>query len=356
MRFKASHLFIAAVVALFVVYFAVGALFGGSKTRSAAEAKVPAGDSLPSVQVVETPEVNREYAVAVRGRTDAARTVVVKSETSGVVAQTPVPEGSIVRRGTVLCRLEVDARQASLDQARAALRSRELQHQASAELARKGFRSQTQVLQDQANLDAATAAVRQAEIALEQVNIRAPFAGVFNRREAEIGTYLSPGQPCGTLIELNPLLVVGDVPETEAARLSVGSPASAKLVSGEVLSGKVRYVSRDADPQTRTYRVEVAAQNPQLAARSGLSADMRIAVGSGPAHLIPVSALVLDSAGRQGVRHVTQGEQVAFTPVQVMEETAEGVWVKGLSGPVRLITVGQSYVDAGQKVRVAAAP
>ena len=97
--------------------------------------------------------------------------------------------------------------------------------------------------------------VRQAEIALEQINIRAPFAGVFDRREAEIGTYLSPGQPCGTMIELNPLLVVGDVPETAAASLRIGAPATATLVSGQTLSGRVRYVSREADPQTRTYHV-----------------------------------------------------------------------------------------------------
>ena len=67
-----------------------------------------------------------------------------------------------------------------------------------------------QVLQDQANLDQAGAAVREAQVALEQVNIRAPFSGVFDHRDAEIGAYLAPGQPCGTVIELDPLLIVGN--------------------------------------------------------------------------------------------------------------------------------------------------
>jgi multidrug efflux system membrane fusion protein len=187
------------------------------------------------------------------------------------------------------------------------------------------------------------------------VNIRAPFAGVFDKRDAEIGSYLSPGQPCGTLIELNPLLVVGDVPETEAAKLRVGAPATARLVSGQVLAGRVRYVAREAEPQTRTYHVEVAVPNPRMDVRSGLSAELRVGAGSGPAHLAPVSALVLDTAGRQGVRHVLPDNRVAFVPVTVLEETPQGVWIAGLKGPVRIITVGQSFVADGQKVRVAAA-
>jgi multidrug efflux system membrane fusion protein len=79
-------------------------------------------------------------------------------------------------------------------------------------------------------------------------------------------------------------------------------------------------------------------------------------VGVGPAHFVPLSTLVLDSQGRQGVRYVAAGDQVAFAPVKVLEETPKGIWVSGLSGPVRLIVVGQSFVGDGQKVRVAMAP
>lgn len=354
MRVKSSYLFVLAVLAVLVLFFVVRGLFGGESTAKAKTAPQKAAVQAPTVQAVLTPETLREQPVVVRGRTEAARTVSVKSETAGVVAAVPAVEGSLVRRGQILCRLNIDARQATLDQAKAALRSRQLTQKASADLAARGYRSQTQVLQDQANLDAAAAAVRQAEIAIEQTAIRAPFTGVFDRRDAEVGAYLAPGQACGTMIELDPLLVVGDLPETEAHKLRVGAPATATLLSGETLNGRVRYVAREADAQTRTYHFEIQVPNPRLAARSGLSADVRISAGVAPSHLVPLSSLVLDAAGRQGVRYVLADSRVAFAPVRVLEETPQGVWVSGLSGPVRVITVGQSYVADGQKVRVAA--
>ncbi|WP_304171680.1 efflux RND transporter periplasmic adaptor subunit [Phenylobacterium aquaticum] len=356
MRLKSSYVVAIGIVLFVALLFAVGSLSGGKASKADPKATAAATKAAgpPSVQVQITPETLHAYTITIRGRTEAARSVVVRSETAGTVAAVPSVEGSFVRKGAILCKLNVDARQAAADQARAQVRAQLLTQQASVELARKGYRSQTQVLQAQAALDNAQAVQRQAEVALEQMNIRAPFDGVFDKRDAEIGAYLSPGQSCGTMIELDPILIVGDLPETETGRLRVGAAGSALLLSGETLTGHVRYLSREADAQTRTYHIEVTARNPGLKIRSGLSATVKIEAGQGPAHMVPVSALVLDAAGRQGVRFVQPDNVVAFAPVTVIEETPRGVWVSGLHGQVQVITVGQSYVAEGQKVRIGA--
>jgi multidrug efflux system membrane fusion protein len=354
MPVKSSYLVAGGIAFVVVAYVVARPLLShGDKNAGQASAAPAASNALPLVQVAVTPESQHPYAIALRGRTEATRSVSVRSETNGVVAQTPVMQGTFVRAGTVLCRLAVDARQASLDMAKANLKSKELQMQASANLAAKGFRSPTQVLSDQANLDSAQASVRSAEVALAQVNVRAPFNGVFDHRDAEVGAYLAPGQPCGSVIELDPLLIVGDLPETETGKVQVGAMATARLVSGETITGHVRFIARDADPNTRTYRVEITAPNAGSRVRSGLSADIQIGAGVGPAHLAPTAALVLDAAGRQGVRYVQPDNTVAFSPVTVLEETPQGLWIAGLHGQARIITVGQSYVSEGQKVRVA---
>ena len=324
--------------------------FGGGRHDAKAASSRP---SLPFVQTSLVQPVLRPYAVVIRGRTEAARIVSIRSETSGVVAATPVREGSFVQAGQLLCKLNIDARQASLDQARADLRAKQLTQKASAELAAKGFRSTTQLLADQASMDQAAAAVRQAEVALNQTNIRAPFAGVFNERDIEVGGFLSPGTACGVVIELDPLKITGDAPETDIEKIKTGARAHAVLASGERLDGVVYSVAKDADPQTRTYHVVMMAPNAGSVVRSGLSAQVNIDAGEGMAHLVPTSALVLDSAGRQGVRYIQGADLVAFSPVTVIDETPGGVWVTGLSGPLRVITVGQSYVSEGQRVRVA---
>ncbi|MBS0296976.1 MAG: efflux RND transporter periplasmic adaptor subunit [Proteobacteria bacterium] len=351
MQIRRSHIFVAVIVVVVLGYFGLRTVMGGDKKAEAAPAKK--GNEATLVQVALTPEQTRPYAVTVRGRTQAPRSVQVRAATAGVVSATPVLQGTFVKSGQLLCRQEVDARQASLDQSKAKLRSMELQYQASQQLQAKGFRSPTQVLAAKADLDQASASVRASEVNLEQMNIRAPFAGVFDHRDAEVGAYLSPGQPCGTVIELDPLLVVGDVSENDAARIRTGAQATAKLVDGQVIRGTVRYVAHDADATTRTYRVEIVARNPGAQVRAGLSADVRIEAGAGAAHLVPVTAIVLNADGRQGVRYVDDAGKVLFAPVKVIEETADGVWVSGLTGAVRVITVGQSYVNEGQKVRVA---
>ncbi|MEO8926118.1 MAG: efflux RND transporter periplasmic adaptor subunit [Caulobacteraceae bacterium] len=356
MRIKASYIVVASVVVVVFAYLLARPFLGHDAKADKGADNAATAPATPLVQVSLTPQSEHTYVVTFRGRTQARRTVVARSETAGLVAATPVLQGSFVRAGTVLCRLAVDARAAALDQARAAMRAKQLQMQASASLAAKGFRSKTQVLTDQAGLDSASAEVRAAEVALRQVNIVAPFSGVFDHRDAEVGAYLAPGQSCGTVIELDPLLVVGDVPETQVGKLKVGAGATAKLVSGASVVGHVRFVAHDADPATRTYRIEVTAPNPGGAVQSGLSAEVKIGAGVGPAHLVPISALVLDAGGRQGVRYVAADGKVAFAPVTVLEETPGGVWISGLTGNLALITVGQSYVSEGQRVRVAAAP
>jgi multidrug efflux system membrane fusion protein len=354
MKWKTSYTVVAAICAVLLAWFIVRGVFLPHK---AAEAESPISQKsqagkIPIVQTKLVQQSLQNYTTTLRGRTEARRTVSVRSETAGSVIATPVAQGTLVQAGTVLCQLAVDSRQASLDQARAALKSRSLSRQASRELASKGFRSETQVLGDQANYDAAAAAVRAAEVELGKTRIRAPFSGVFDRRETEVGGYLAPGQSCGTVVELNPVLVVADVSEESLRDVHVGATASGKLSTGEFISGRVRFVSRTADAATRTYRVEVEAANPGNRIGSGLSVDLKISGNSGPAHLVPASALVLDAAGQQGVRFVGPDKKVGFSQVTLISEQPDGVWVKGLNGAVQLITVGQSYVGEGQQVQV----
>jgi len=347
MKIKTSYLVAALLMSLIVLWFVIGSK-KTDEPNSGAKAKVEA--VMPSVVIKRLSAETHESYMELYGRSEADREVSVKAETAGLVVKTPVQEGTLIKRGTLICAQDIDARQAVLDQAKAALRSRELEYEAAERLVEKGFRSSTQAAGALAALDGAKAQVKQAEIELDNVNMRAPFRGIFERQIAEIGDYLAPGQPCGLLVDLDPLVVTGEVTEKQIGLLSVGKSASIKLATGENLSGEIRFIETRANPATRTFRIEVAVPNKDGKLRSGVTATIKISAGQTKAHLIPASVLTLDDQGSIGVRYLDFENKVRFSHVTTIDETSAGIWVTGLPKQTDLIVQGQDYVTEGVQV------
>jgi multidrug efflux system membrane fusion protein len=294
----------------------------------------------------------RPANLSLRGRTEAFREVVARAETGGRVVEAPVLEGSTVAEGDILCRLDIDARSAAVAQAEADLRARQLEYDAAMELANRGHRATTQVAGAEAARDAARARLSAAREELANVEIRAPFDGVFDGRAAEVGDFLATGAACGTVVQLDPILIVAEVAERGVAALQPGMPGQARLVTGQSVEGHIRFVERRADPATRTFRVELEAPNPDHAIRSGVTAAINIALPEEPAHRIPASILALNADGVLGVRIVEEGNRVRFVPIHLLSDDGEQVWVGGLPETAEVIVLGQEFVADGVQVRV----
>jgi len=203
-----------------------------------------------------------------------------------------------------------------------------------------------------AGIQSAETSVASAEKEIERLDIRAPFAGLLESDTAELGSLLQAGSLCATIIQLNPIKLVGFVPETEVDRVTPGSIAGAVLASGREVIGEVTFLSRSADQATRTFRVEVTVDNSDLSIRDGQTAEIFIASDGANAHLIPQSALTLNNEGTLGVRLVSADNRADFAPVTVLRDTNEGIWVGGLAPEVNIIVVGQEYVTSGVPVDV----
>lgn len=292
----------------------------------------------------------RPAILSLRGRTEAFRDVVVRAETGGRVVETPAIEGNPIAVGDIMCRLDMDARGAALAQAEADLRARQLEYDAAEELANRGHRSANQVASAAAARDAARARLQAAREEIANIEVRAPFDGYFDGRFAEIGDFLGPGDPCGTVVQLDPILIVAEVAERDVAALSPGMPGSARLVTGETIEGVIRFVERRADPATRTFRVEVEAPNPDGVLRGGVTAEILLPLASEPAHRVPASILALNSDGDLGVR-IVEGDIVRFVPIRLLSDDGEQVWVAGLPDDAEVIILGQDFVADGTEVR-----
>ncbi|WP_425090549.1 efflux RND transporter periplasmic adaptor subunit [Tropicimonas sp. S265A] len=324
-----------------------------------ASTPTPERERAVSVVAVSSRAQQIDSAVVLRGRTEPARTVDVAVEVSGRIISAPLRRGVSVNAGDVLCQLDPGTAEVTLAEARARLAEAEITANAATELAEEGFVSATRRASTAATLESARAAVRRAERAIEDLTVTAPFGGVLEDDTAELGAYLSPqggnGGQCARILQLDPIKIVGFVPETLVSQVSIGAPARARLSDGQDAEGTVRFIARQADETTRTFRVEVEVANPDLRLRAGQTAEVAVAAAGKSAHLLPASALTLDDDGRLGVRHVVQSETgtiTGFTPVSIVRDSTQGVWLAGLPDEIDVIVVGQDFVTAGTPLTV----
>lgn len=335
------------IIAGVAVYFLLRGLFAG-----AAEESAPSEEARFTVVAQSVAPQEWRDEIVIRGRTEAGRKVVVRAETPGAVAETPATEGAQVNKGDILCQIEINDRRARLAEARAALAKARLDHEAAVKLHREGFRAETGVAAAKAALDLAAANVEQAEVEFAKTKITAPFDGVFDKRAVEVGDYMKVGDPCGTVIQRSPFLVVGAVSEKDVAKIETGNRGIARLATGETIEGLVRFVGTAADPTTRTFDVELEVPNEDGALRDGVTAEFTVFARKRMAHSIPRSALTLNDEGQVGVRALSPENEVRFEQVGLLGEDASGVWVSGLVGEIRIIMRGQDFVKSGQIVDV----
>lgn len=371
---------------------------------------VEATTTAVNVVVLRSEAKDVPSVVRVRGESEAARQVSVMAETTGTVVSEPIRKGAFVEAGQLLCQLSPGSRGATLAEAEARLaeaRARvpeaearvpeaqarvaeaearlieaRLNQTAASRLSEGGFASETRVANSDAALSsaqaavtaaqtglqtvsagietaaagiqAAEAAVERARLDIDKLTIEAPFSGLLETDTAELGALLSTqggNSVCATIVQLNPIKLVGFLPEAQVGRVGVGRQALARLASGQEVAGEVTFLSRSADELTRTFRVEVAVSNDDMSIRDGLSVEIGIETDAIRAHLIPSSALTLNDQGQLGLRLVIDGK-ASFAAVELIRDTPEGVLVSGLPASAEVITVGQEYVTDGVPVRV----
>ncbi len=312
---------------------------------SVAEREAEQNKTLPKVVIREVFARPHDLYLTLSGRTAANRTVTVRAATSGTVIEAPQLEGKSVPAGRLLCRLDVETRQAVVREAEARLKAQQVDYDAARTLTEKGWASANRINAARANLEAAEAGLDSAQIELKRTQIQAPFSGIFETRLAEKGDFLTPGGACGLLTDLDPLIIETQVSETYAQILTEDSPVTVRILNGAALPGKITYVARTADPATRTFQVKISLANEGFKRPAGLTSHVRIGLGQSDATLLSAALLTLNDAGVLGIRHLDAQNRVIFTPVNVVDEAADGVWVTGLAARTRAISVGQEYIQ-----------
>jgi len=338
------------VLSFLIIWMTSGLIFNDSAPSKVVSLNIGNEKQAINVKAKEFLSEKRLSSIAIQGRTESNRSVLISSETNGIVENILAKKGDQVKKGQIICKLSIDSRKAKLDEAEALMRQKKLEWEASKVLVEKGYRSQTKAAGSKAAFDASKALVVQMQKELENINIRAPFDGFFNNNISEVGDFLSIGMPCGQVIDYDPILATGQISEQDIKDVKTGINAQAILSTGERLNGLVSYISKTADKKTRTFRVEIRIENSDFKIKDGITTELFLPTKEVVAHLIPPSSLTLDPEGKIGIRHIGVNNNVIFSGVEIIGDDDELVWVTGLPEKVLVITVGQEFVIEGQKV------
>jgi len=318
-----------------------------AKDESAAATAESEAATLRTVAAI-TPEIT-EHARAIRisGVTDADKRSVLAARTSGVILSLPIAEGASVAAGETVMTIEGPELAAAVETAKAALTQRKQELDVAEKLYRSGNTAELQLIGQRA-------ALSQAKAAADRLALNAPFAGVIDIVDVELGEWVQTGTPIATLLALDPIIVRAEVSEVDVGYVEVGDKVEVKLVNGAMAEGTVRHLSRVATGNTRTYPVEVVLPNPDHRIPAGMTAELKLFAAPVKTVTVPRSVITLSDEGELGLRVLDADNVTHFASVELIDDTPSGLVLAGVDAGTRIIVAGQDLVRDGEKVNVKA--
>lgn len=348
-----KNLIIAIVLFLAIAFWMLSGIFKTEegKEGSFLEQEEPA-HALFTVEVQEIESQKLKHILKISAKTLPSRQVHIRSELDARVMEIGAKRGHWVAENALIVDLNPEEIKYDLQGAQASLKQAELELRAAKQLFEKKLISEQKLAEARSNEERARALAVSLQIDLKNTHVVAPFEGYLQDRFVEKGDYLKVGDNIAHIVDVDPIIVKGDVTEADINKLSVGMKGSAQLPSGAQLEGFVRYISPLADESSRTFSVELEVPNPHLTFVAGQTAILHLPLQSIEAHKILPSSLTLDRAGALGVKIVDEHDEVQFIPAQIVQSDKNTVWLSGLPKKIKLITVGQEFVKEKEKVNV----
>ncbi|MBZ0163480.1 MAG: efflux RND transporter periplasmic adaptor subunit [Notoacmeibacter sp.] len=322
----------------------------GAEENGAPQAADAAAPVLKTVAVVKPLFIDHSRAIRISGQTKADKSATLATRTGGIIASLPVTQGQRVEEGDLILSLETEGKEAVVATAKAVLAQREKEFEASERLAAKGSLPKLQLDNVRSALASAKSSLEQAQADLDRLQIHAPFAGIIDRLDVELASSVGQGAQVALLLQLDPIIAAGEVSETDLLHVNVGDKARVRLVSGKEVDGTIRYISRQANPQTRTFPVEVAVPNATTAIPAGMTAEITLLAEPVRAVILPRSVVTLSRQGDLGIRIVGPEDIAAFVPIDLVDDTPNGLLLAGIPEDARVIVAGQDLVSEGDKV------
>jgi multidrug efflux system membrane fusion protein len=350
--YQRRSVIVASLIAIFVVVWVMsGALSNSEASLESTEAS--------DVHVLPQVAVESRFAQSTWRRFDGSgtvetrRAVDVLAAQEGRVVKLNVTEGDEVVAGAALIELSPKHIPQQRALAEAQLAQAELQYQSTKKLFNKGLATPLRLAESKSALEQAKADLEAAKVAVRELILSAPFAGVVEAVDMELGDYVRAGDRGVRLVQKDNLLAVVSVMADVAAELALDTKLELQTRAGKVYEAAVTFVASEPDSRSRLYRVEAEitpVENNLSGLVIGQPVEIRIPLQQVKAHRLAASLLWLNSDGDMGVRAVDESNTVVFYAAEFLRSEAGDVWLTGLPEQFNLIVAGQGLVRTGAEV------
>ena len=310
-------------------------------------------------------------------------TANINAQVQGYIISRDYKEGSLVKKGDLLFQIDPRPFEATLDQAKGNLAvAQSNQTKADADVKRAIKLFQEKVISDQerdtyinsanstkANVQAAEAAVRQAEVNLGYTKIIAPIDGIVGIATAHVGDLVGPGTgPLTTISQVDPIKTAVNVGEQsftefitdhpdpdERERYLQGLEFDLRLADGNPYPHKGKFYAEDRNLDTKTgsIRMEFTFPNPGNRLRPGQFGKVRAVIKVAKGALVIPEQAVTELQGNRLVGVVDSENKIAMRPVKLGERSA-GMWqvIDGVKPGEKVVVQGLMKVPPGSTVTV----
>ena len=245
-------------------------------------------------------------SVTAKGRAEAIRETRITARTSGIVMSVPVRENQTVSSGQLMVRidtteyaLEVAARFAALQKARADYQTRVIGDDTLEDEEVRARRDR--LARAITGLDEAEVAHRRAVLDLEKTSIRAPFGARVADLKVVPGQFVPEGEELLTVVDIDPIKVAVQVLGTEVVYLDEGRAATLDFTAfpDQSFHGRIETINPVIDPETNTARVTVHIDNADGRIKPGMYAEADLEAQQFPDRILVPRTAILETADRR---------------------------------------------------------
>lgn len=343
---------LALVIAIFVLSGAVSSKKEALEQENAS-ADAPEKPLINTVTLEVLPSTMRDK-VNLPGSIEPWTSLTLMAKVRGSITEILVTEGDRVKKGDILARIEDNDYKISLERAEAAYSLAKADYERDRKVHAKGAIPTAQLEAKQTALQTAKADLDNAKLQFSRCTITAPISGIINKIDAEIGLFMSVGDPIAQLLKIDTVKAVVGIPESDIA--SVRSIQSAditiKALNDMVVTGKLHFLASAPDSLARSYRMELEIENSDNTILPGMFIRALIVKKEiDDALAVPFYSIIT-----RNDTHSLFVEKDGVVEKRVVKPGIMEHWmvqiVDGLHSGDKVIVEGQRDVENGQKVKV----